>query len=84
MSQYWSHLETLSIQQFADLSLARMSELIPLLRNLKEVTLPKRISSFDVILFQSIENELLSRVPPPKISFALYYRDAKCEIVERN
>ncbi len=58
-----------------------MAELIPQLRKLKEVILPRRIISRDVALFQSIKNEILGRTPPTKISFETLNYLAKCPVV---
>jgi len=63
----------------------KMENLLPYLLNLKKVVLPQRISASNVLLYQSIKNELLSRKPPVEISFEDFdvYNKRQCFCYER-
>ena len=80
--ELWSQLEVLAIWEFAQLSFPVIADLIPHLRNLKLVTLPERITLNDPALVETINDQLLTRNPPAKISLGILHEDARCQMVE--
>ncbi len=62
--------------------MATMSDMIPQLRNLKEVILPQRISSCDRLLFHYMEEELSNRMPPARIGLEEFREAFKCQILD--
>ncbi len=66
---FWGQLETLSIYHFAGLSMKEMVDLLPRLRKLMKVFLPQSISACDVLLYETMKNELSNRRSPGVASF---------------